>query len=179
MLGSMLGRFKKINQALPSYTKVMPQNNLNAMVQNRSYRVEIANTNPMNSSHEQSQSNPIIQVGENKVIQHPSINIAYCGNRECYLKPCNPNKTDCGMITKVEAIGHGTHADSTKVPNVEYLSKTDFNGQPRPQYGSFYSANKRVSVPLNEQPCNENATKEVNNNEEMLNNINMHKHLND
>ena len=56
------------------------------------------------------------------------------------------NKTDCGIIIKVEAIGHGTHADSSKVPNVEHLSNTDFNGQPRPQYGHFYSTNKPINL---------------------------------
>lgn len=175
----MLSRLKNINQALPSYTKVMPKNNVNSMIQNRSYKVQISNTNPMNSSHEQSQMNPLIQVGLKKVIQHPLINIASCENPACEIKPCSPNKTDCGIVTKVEAIGHGTHADSSKVPNVEHLSNTDFNGKPRPQYGNFYSADKRVSVPINEQTYNENATKEVNNNEEMMNNITMHKHLND
>jgi len=42
-------------------------------------------------------------------------------------KPCDLNKTDCGVITKVEAIGHGTHADSTNLKDSESLSNTDFN----------------------------------------------------
>ena len=175
----MLSRLKTINQTLPSFTRVMPKNKVNCMIQHRAYKVQISNTNPIDSSHEQSQINPLIQVGLNKVIQHPSINKASCENPECETKPCSLTKTDCGIIIKVEAIGHGTHADSSKVPNVEHLSNTDFNGQPRPQYGHFYSANKRVSVPINGQTYNENATKEVNNNEEMMNNIDMHKHLND
>ena len=82
----MLSRLKNINQTLPSFTRVMPKNNVNSMIKHRPYKVQISNTNPINSSNEQSQSNPIIQVGANKVIQHPSINIASCENPACETK---------------------------------------------------------------------------------------------
>lgn len=145
----------------------------------QSYKVQISKTNPMNTSHEQSMQNPVIQVETNKVIQHPSINAAYCEKPGCKSKLCELNNADCGVITKAEAIGHGTHADSSKIKDSEYLSNTDFNGKPRPQYARIYSVYKRVPLSNHEQTYNETATKEVNNNKEMLNNINMHKRLKD
>ena len=161
----------KQNNRIPN--KIYPK------IQNQTYKIHISNTNPMNASHEQCQVNPVIPLGAKKAIQHPSINAAYCKKLECEKKPCESFDSTCDEITKVEAIGHGTHSDSSKVKGVEYLSEKDFNGKSSKQYGKFYPANSRVPLPNNDQAYNETATKEVSNNQEMLNNINMYKQLNE
>lgn len=55
----------------------------------------------MTASHELSKVNPIIQVGTKKVIQHPTIGLAYCEKPECETKFCDLNNTQYNEITKI------------------------------------------------------------------------------
>lgn len=59
------------------------------------------------------------------------------------------------------------------------IGRQTFWENSRPQYAVFYSAGKQVSVINAEATFHDAATKEVNNNQEMLNNISMYKKLND
>lgn len=98
------------------------------------FKTQIHNTNPMTCSHEHSQVNPCIQMGSNKVIQHPTMAAGYCQNSGCKTQICNLNDPKCDKTPAVKAIRHGTYSDSSRLPSAQYLSKSDLDGNKGPQF---------------------------------------------
>src|SRR5271170_388181 len=132
----------------------------------------VDDSNALKSSHELAEKNPILRkpwVSEstNNSYQHPPIGKIVCDKPGCPNKICN---TLCGTEKQNVYVGHATHAN---YPGSEYISSSDFNKQPRSQYGVFYEppVKNRDTEGKNR---NVEKTKELNNNKDAQAMIHIH-----
>lgn len=122
----------------------------------------------MKTTHEQTQSNPLIMktYNRNETMQHPSIVRTSCDKEYCEHQLC---KKPCSTIKEVADVGHATH--SATYPGVTYVSATDCSGTPRPEYLLPYTI--PIENTTNGAYTDQTKTTNLNNNREALENIHM------
>lgn len=172
----MLSRFKPVtNNIINNATRLNTTSVHNHVLYTRppqiininryaTYRVDDANY--INTTHEQSQANPILS-NYNGYYQHPPYvrslcDLDNCEHHLCYGKLCGSHIQDAD-------VGHATH--SATYPGVKYISSKDSSGKDRPEYMVKYE--NPIENNTQSQNVNSEKTKNLNENKEALNNVHM------
>jgi hypothetical protein len=139
---------------------------------NRRVSYFVDNSDASKSSHELAQKNPFLKKkwvsgSTDNSYHHPPIGRIVCNIPGCPNKLCD---TPCGTEKENVHVGHATHAN---YPGSQYISSSDFNKQPRSQYGVFYEppVKNRDTEGKNR---NIEKTKELNNNKDAQAMIHIH-----